>query len=130
MAGALRIPCSSPFGPPSCAASALAGEWPRAASWQLAHDCRPEAESDGSWKIFSPTAAAAERVAVAGASVALVVPPPPHAATDASSPVSPIAPMRIAMSMNPSRAMPAAARPLRFNPASLIGMIPIRNVTG
>ena len=85
MPGALRVPCRSPCGPPSWTASALGGEWPRSASWQLAHDCWPDADSDASAKIFSPSAASAESAASAGAGESSRVPPPPHAARPAST---------------------------------------------
>jgi hypothetical protein len=52
--------------------------------WQLAHDWRPEAESDTSLKIFSPSAAWAESAASSGTpAFDAELPPPPHAASSA-----------------------------------------------
>src|SRR5689334_1381322 len=82
MPGVLRLPCKSPFGPPSCTASALAGECTNAGSWQLAHDCRPDADSVVSAKIFSPSTAWSESARSAGGAAALAaVPPPPQPAS-------------------------------------------------
>lgn len=84
MPGVLRLPCRSPFGPPNSAAKLLAGECACAGSWQLAHDWRPDADSDGSAKIFSPSAASGESGVSPGADPVPAVPPPSHAAANAA----------------------------------------------
>src|SRR6476646_3642258 len=44
--------------PPGCTANAFGAARPLAKSWQVWHDCRPEAESEVSAKIFAPSAEA------------------------------------------------------------------------
>jgi hypothetical protein len=58
----------------------LDGEWPLSALWQVSHDWRPDAERDGSLKIFAPSDDWADRSASAGASADFEgASPPPHA---------------------------------------------------
>ncbi len=42
------------FGPPGCTARASGGPKALAGSWQLAHDCLPDAEYAGSMKMRRP----------------------------------------------------------------------------
>ena len=53
--------------------------------WQLAQACRPEAESDVSEKIFSPSAACADNADSAGTlAIVAELPPPPHAVSNSA----------------------------------------------
>src|ERR1700744_3082365 len=66
--------------PLAVASSANADE----ATWQLAHDCVPEADSVVSAKIFWPSWAAADRVVASPPLAAGVDPPPPPKAASSS----------------------------------------------
>ena len=56
--GTARVPASCNVGPPNWTGNSLGGPYACAGSWQVAHDIRPEAESDGSKNRTLPTLAA------------------------------------------------------------------------
>jgi hypothetical protein len=58
--GVLRNPATSIPGPPSGTARPSLPACACAGSWQVAQDCRPEADRLGSKNIFLPSAAAGE----------------------------------------------------------------------